>query len=603
MLSGCQCIVSGAAVEIEPYVAPLKTFGSYWKAKHRVFMSATVTDDAFLVKGLQLAPDTIANPLSYDKETWSGERMILLPSLIHEDLGREKILGPLAKANPKRRFGVVALAPSFARTKDWDRYGASVASKENVGDVIEELKTGKVEKTVVLVNRYDGIDLPDSSCRILIFDSRPYSENLFDLYQEGCRPDSEATLMRTVRTIEQGMGRSVRGEKDYCVVIAIGHDLVRLLQSKTTKKYLSPQMAAQIDLGVEIAKLAKLEIDEEDKDPLGALNSLIMQCLGRDADWKAFYVQQMDQVVPRGANETVLRTYAVELEAEEAHAAGDDKSATEALQTLLDGSCVESDDDKGWYLQEMARYHWRTNPVESDHLQVAAHKKNRMLLSPRSGVTVAKLEIVSQGRVEKIADWVRGCGNYTELDAHASDILNNLVFGVKADKFENALNELSRVLGFVGERPDKEWKEGPDNLWALDAAQYLLWECKNEVEVTRKEINKREAEQMNRSSAWFDRYYYPCSVKRFIIHPSNQLQSAAALTHEVEAVCEVELRKLVKSVRDFGSVKTRFKSFESLNFQDLSAVHIQKLLNTYQLTVPDLLSTYSKKVRSLPARR
>ena len=597
ILSGCQCIVSGAAVEIEPCVAPLRAFGSYWKAKHRVFMSATVTDDAFLVKGLQLAPDTIANPLSYDQETWSGERMILLPSLIHEDLGREKLLGPLAKANPKRRFGVVALAPSFAHTKDWDRYGARVADKENVGDVIEELKTGEVEKTVVLVNRYDGIDLPDSSCRVLIFDSRPYTENLFDLYQESCRPDSEATLMRTVRSIEQGMGRSVRGEKDYCVVIAIGHDLVRLLQSRTTKKYLSPQMAAQIDLGLEIAKLAKQEIEDDDKEPLHALNSLINQCLGRDADWKAFYVQQMDQVVPGRANEAVLRTYTVELKAEEAHAAGDDKSATEALQTLLDGSCVESDDDKGWYLQEMARYRWRTNPVESDHLQVAAHKKNRMLLSPRSGFTVTKLEIVSQRRVEKIADWVRGCENYTELDAQVSDILNNLVFGVKADKFENALNELSQVLGFVGERPDKEWKEGPDNLWALDAAQYLLWECKNEVEVTRGVINKREAEQMNRSNAWFDKHYRQCSVKRFIIHPSNQLQSAAALTHEVEAVREVELRKLVKSVREF------FKSFESLNFQDLSAVHIQKLLNTYQLTVPNLLSAYSKKVRGLPAGR
>ncbi len=32
MLSHCQCIVSGAVVEIEPYVAPLMAFGSYWKA-------------------------------------------------------------------------------------------------------------------------------------------------------------------------------------------------------------------------------------------------------------------------------------------------------------------------------------------------------------------------------------------------------------------------------------------------------------------------------------------------------------------------------------------------------------------------------------------
>lgn len=55
-------------------------------------MSATVTDDAFLVKGLQLAPDTIVNPLSYDRETWSGEKMILMPSLMHEDMGRGTIV-------------------------------------------------------------------------------------------------------------------------------------------------------------------------------------------------------------------------------------------------------------------------------------------------------------------------------------------------------------------------------------------------------------------------------------------------------------------------------------------------------------------------------
>jgi replicative superfamily II helicase len=67
ILGKCHCVFSGAAVEIESSVPPLEAFGSYFKAKHRVFMSATVTDDAFLVKGLQLAPETILAPLSYDK--------------------------------------------------------------------------------------------------------------------------------------------------------------------------------------------------------------------------------------------------------------------------------------------------------------------------------------------------------------------------------------------------------------------------------------------------------------------------------------------------------------------------------------------------------
>jgi replicative superfamily II helicase len=63
MLAHCHCIVSGTAVEIEPYLPPLDAFGSYSRAAHRVFMSATVTDDSFLVKGLRLSPETIKKPL------------------------------------------------------------------------------------------------------------------------------------------------------------------------------------------------------------------------------------------------------------------------------------------------------------------------------------------------------------------------------------------------------------------------------------------------------------------------------------------------------------------------------------------------------------
>lgn len=591
MLGHCQGTISGAAIEIEPYIAPLSAFGSYWKAKHRVFMSATVTDDAFLVKGLQLAPETITKPLSYAKETWSGEKMVLLPSLIHEELDREHIVKGFGVPNSKRRFGVVALVPSFNRTKDWEAYGAIVARKETVSDIINGLKRGEFEKTVVLANRYDGIDLPDDSCRILVFDSKPYSESLTDLYQEFCRPDSEATVVRTIRTVEQGMGRSVRGEKDYCVVVVIGTDIIRLIRDKESRKYLSSQMAAQIELGLEIATMARQEI-EEGAPPTDAFNGLIRQCLSRDADWKAFYVEQMGKVRPSGANEQVLRLYAAELAAEEAHIAGDYAGASEKLQRLIDSGAVNND-DKGWYLQEMARYHYRSNRTESQRLQVAAHKINRLLLKPPSGVTVAKLTILSQGRVERIAKWVGSFGSYSELDVSVSDILGRLVFGTKADKFEQALDELSRALGFAGERPDKEWKEGPDNLWALDATQYLLWECKNEVDVTRAEINKREAEQMNRSSAWFNKHYAGMNVKHIIIHPANVVESAAAFTHEVEAMRETELRKFVQSAREF------FKSFESLNFKDLSVTHIQKMVDAHKLGVPDLLNLYSKKLRNM----
>ena len=133
--------------------------------------------------------------------------------------------------------------------------------------------------------------------------------------------------MRTVRNIEQGMGRSVRGERDYCVVIAIGSDLVRMLRSKATRKYFSSQMAAQIDLGLEIATMAKQGI-EEGNEPREELNGLVRQCLRRDSDWKAFYAEQMDQVVLNESDSAILEIYAAELKAEEAHILGDYGEAT-----------------------------------------------------------------------------------------------------------------------------------------------------------------------------------------------------------------------------------------------------------------------------------
>lgn len=591
MLGFCQCVISGVAIEIEPYVPPLFAFGSYWKTPHRIFMSATVTDDAFLVKGLQLEPHTITKPITYPKESWSGEKMVLLPSLIHEELNRERIVKGYGTPKEKRSYGYIALVPSFPKTKDWEAYGAIVATKETVSKIIENLRKGKYKKAVVLANRYDGIDLPDDTCRVLIFDGRPYSESLIDLYQESCRLNSEATLMRTVRTVEQGMGRSVRGEKDYSVVVIIGTDITKLVRDKGSRKYLSPQMSTQIEIGLELAEMAQQEIEDGEK-PTVAFTGLVRQCLKRDEDWKAFYAEQMANVKPANANEHVLRAYEAELTAEQAYNSGDYSSASDILQKLLD-SWTTTPEDRAWYLQEMARYQFRFNRIESQRLQIAAHKNNRLLLRPSSGVTVAKLTMVSQGRVERIAAWVSEFENYSQLDVNLSDIVGRLVFGVKADQFERALDELSRALGFAGERPDKEWKEGPDNLWALDDTHYIVWECKNEVAITRAEINKREAEQMNRSSAWFEKHYPGLKVKRVIIHPANVVESAAAFTHDVEVMRARELKYLIKSVKDF------FKSFESVSFRDLSTVQIQKLLNSHKLAVGDFLDNYTKKPKSL----
>lgn len=587
-LAECQCIISGLKIEIAPYLPPINLFKSFFDAEHRVYMSATVADDSFLVKVLGLNSATVENPLIYPEEHWSGEKMILIPSLIDESLDRGRIVEFFAKPNPKRPINIVALCPSFNACKDWEAYDAQIAKSDDIDSFIEKLKDGPSGRTLVIVNRYDGIDLPDRSCRILIFDSRPFPESLIDRYMEACLSNSEAIAIRIARKVEQGLGRSVRGEKDYSVILIIGSELIKYLQTRSFQKYFSEQTKTQINIGFQIAKYVKDELGKE--RPFNALINLINQCLSRDEGWKEFYIENMNKIQSTHKKPSDrLGIFLNEREAEIVAQEGQYTKSAQIIQKLIDEH-IKDQIEKGWYLQEMARYTYRLSKKKSNQYQVEAHHLNRYLLKPLQGIEVEKLKLISQKRVDNIIRWVRRFGDYTELSIELEDILSNLRFGVNSDSFENALDRLGKCLGFATERPDKEWKEGPDNLWGIKDNEYVLFECKTAVLETRSEIEKSESEQMNSSSAWFDKNYKGCIVKRLMIIPTRKLSKNASFLLETEIIRKAKLDSLIGSVRSF------FREFIGLDFKDLSSERINALIDIHQLKAEDIENQYSESV-------
>lgn len=587
-IADCLCVVSGTSLEITPHLAPLEDFGSYWNADCRIFMSATVTDDSFLVKGLRLSPETIMKPLTYPNESWSGEKMILIPSLTDDALDRSTIVNDFGRTVNRRSYGVVALCPSFKGTKDWEACGARVARKESIEEVIRGLKNGARDQTVVFANRYDGIDLPDDLCRVLIFDSLPFGESLVDQYIQMCRADSELSKIRLARSVEQGLGRSVRGEKDYSVVLIIGAELVSHLRQSATRAYLSDQTRHQVEIGMEVAEYAKEEI-KGGIDPITAFKDVVQQCLKRDQGWKAFYVEKMNQLTPEVATPRGLDIFEKELEAETEYESGNIDRAIKRLQALADDATIASA-ERGFYLQEMARYRYRSSKVESNKLQQSAHKRNRFLFKPRDGFVVEQLTAVSGKRVSAIAKWVAQFDSYERLKLAVDEILDKLAFGVSAEDFERALQKLGEALGYASERPDKEWKQGPDNLWCLQEGDYLLIECKSEVAVGRIEIYKDETGQMNNACAWFRNHYPGCSFTRLMAIPTNKLGAGAAFNDEVGIVRNSELSRLVKHVRQF------FQEFATMKLDDIAEDKIHGFLKAHKLITEDIKSEYQKEI-------
>jgi hypothetical protein len=62
--------------------------------------------------------------------------------------------------------------------------------------------------------------------------------------------------------------------------------------------------------------------------------------------------------------------------------------------------------------------------------------------------------------------------------------------------------------------------------------------------------------------------------------------------HRSHTIREKEMKSVVKAAREF------FKSFENLNFRDLSTPHIKKILDAHHLSVKDFISGYSKGLKN-----
>jgi len=285
----------------------------------------------------------------------------------------------------------------------------------------------------------------------------------------------------------------------------------------------------------------------------------------------------------------LLNIFETEVGAEREFQGGGYDRAAETIQKLIDKYAV-TDYDKGWYLQEMARYTYPSSKAQSNELQKNAHKTNHTLLRPKEGMIFSKVQALSpQRRLERIKEWLAAHELFEAVATDLDAILTCLAFGVIADRFEQALKDLASTLGFESDRPDKEWKEGPDNLWGLRDNQYLLFECKSEVNLNRAEIEKRETDQMNRSSAWFKRAYPGSVVTRIMIIPPNKLAAGAALNDEVLIMRKKHLDQLTMNVRGF------FNEFRKVDLRDLSLGKIEVHLRAHKLMVEDLITIYGQK--------
>lgn len=590
IIKDCTVYATSQGIEVVPDYSLIYRFQFFVNCQQRIFMSATTQDDSFFIKGFGLSEVAIKNPLVNSTKKWSGEKMILFPTRVDESITVDyvrKYLGYLGAQNIAKS---VALVPSarIGELYTKQEYPAVLANRDIMNQELQYLqnRTSAPPHAVVFFNRYDGIDLPDDQCRILLIDSKPVFGNLSDRYEQSCRQESDIVATKVAQKIEQGLGRSVRGEKDYSVIMMIGEDLVRFVKSTPNQRFFSAQTRQQIQIAEDVLKMV---IDESHKKDINVVHELIMQCLKRDPGWKDYYHQAMDKTEENVEAHPYLPIIVLEEEAESLMRREQYEEAFDKYQSIAN-MFNDKPMEKGWYLQKAAKCKYLYDKINGEKLQEIAHDLNWYLLKPE-GVHYRPIPKINQNSLSLALTYIRKHNKHDDLSLHVDEILANLSFGVPANKFENALKEIGELLGYTSQRPDKEFKVGPDNLWMEPIGrQFFAIECKNEVLTTRDTINKEEVGQMNNHIAWFEENYKgEMQVSYIHVHATNKVSNQANYTKEVRIMTPEKLSVFREHIKKFVKELCNYK------IASLDEGLIAEALRVNRLMPMDIIPCYTVK--------
>lgn len=571
----------GAAIALDPPL--IDRVEHYARAKHRLFMSASIHDGAPLVRELGCDEDAAAGPVRIEGEAAVGERMVLVPSLISADFSRERVSEVVRKFVPSAN--VVVLVGSEAAARFWVENGALVAVGDACGASVAKLKASARGNFIVFVNRYDGIDLPDAACRILVIDGLPSGEGIVDRLDNENAGGVVGMRGKLANRVEQGLGRAVRSSSDYCAVILAGQDLANFLSRRIVLESFSPNAVRQIEMGREVSKAISSEPDQS----VGMTNAL-GQLLNRDPGWRDYYNSQMkldsemSLQVPHEAD-LRRRVAAAERRAAASTQSRDYSGASRELRAaanLLDKDKYA----RGAIKQAGAKIMYLHDKVGAMDLQGSAFADNYNLSRPPVMPTTVQRRI--SGQAEAIAEWLSEFADKNGALVELDGLLTRLKFTNPHAVVETAIADLGRFLGAASSRPEKETGRGPDNLWVFEDRAFCI-EMKSDKYA---KLWKHDGGQISLSEKWV-RDNNPGLAEVFPIvgsdvveadHSPDFAENVRVFTAEVLGEVVVRLRGMLVGLATHGPL-----------FAEEPA-NIQKQLGAHGL-LPQQLASYGLRIK------
>jgi hypothetical protein len=579
----CGVAISADAIQIAPPFPAVEMLPSFSQARRRIYLTATLADDSILVTEFDADPDSVRRPVTPDTADDLGDRMIIAPLETFPDVD-EETLRAFVVEQAKRR-NVVVIVPSWARAAVWEPLAVAVRGADDLETTLAQLRVNPKLGLVVLVNKYDGIDLAGDACHMLVLDGLPEAREPLERLESYALDNSDVTLTRQVQRIEQGMGRGVRANDDYCVVLLLGTRLTARLHTPKARAMFSPATGKQLELSDRIARLLEGQ-------PFSELQGVIQQCLDRDPSWVALSRDALDGLTYDSESEVS----AVALAERAAFDLAGRGLFPDAVQRMRDAINATSDSqERGLLKQQAAAYLHFVDRVEAQNMQLSAVRDNSAVVRPVDGVGYKPMREAEeqahaagaylQQRYPSPTDLILGVDSILDL-LHPSEDKTTV------KPFEQAVADLGRHLGFDTQRPEQEFGNGSDGLWQLGNLKYLVIECKSAA--TTATIARKDIEQLGQSLDWFaGTYDRTCVPTGVLIHPSRQLDAKATAREGARVMTFSKLAELRTAVSGFARAVA-----SNNNYGDPTAV--ARRLAAFKLTGAMIAGHWTEAAKPAP---
>jgi len=576
-LKFCDVTFSPQQVEVRLPYPDLDVAPSFVQASRRIYMTATLADDSILTTRMGVAPECVTDPVVPASASDLGDRIILTPIETSRQVKLREV-----RASAKRwaeRYNVVVIVPSRQRSTEWSDVTSEIHDRDSMESIVEKLNQGHVG-LVVLIARYDGVDLPGEACRVLIIDGLPERYTPFEQVEATALGGTETMDLWQIQRIEQGMGRGVRSTDDYCAVLLLDPRLVERLYADDSRARLSPATRAQYKLSASFSASGRGKA-------MTFFDEAIEAFLRRESKWVNASKKAVSEVVYDHLAEVPAEVTA-ERKAFELALSGRVQDAASELRGIYDK--ISDSKLRGWVKQRGASYLNLVDPESARELQRSARIDNNFILKIPNEVSNRKLS-ANANQAAAATDYMSAkYSTARNFEVGIEALLRDLTPSAERGsykRFEAAFETLGLLLGFDSSRPDQETGVGPDNYWAIGGGKHWVVEAKSEAQA--EYISREYLEQLSHSADWFESENNGRIVTQIpiLIHPSRTPNWDAVSRQGAVVMTFERLGALRDAVEGFATALTSGERFRV-------QADVQTNLQHFQLTAGQLTPKWTQ---------